>query len=379
MILLNKILLAIDFRNSSENIVENAIGMATVFSSEISLIHVLEDDIKDPKIKSLLQEAVMERLNVIKKKIEDKGIQTGKLILEYGTFYDKISEAADTMNANMIIIGSAEKLKDDSFKLGVTAEKIIRKSDKPVWVIKEDIPLNIKNILCPVDFSVHSSRALNNAITLARRFSAKLTVFNAYKEISTGPLNLTLNLEKENERKKAESEKMFDSFLSKFNLIDLEWEKVIRKGEPAKEILSAISDFNIDLLVMGTTGKYGLGKMVLGSVTEKVIREVPCSFITLKSEDIIDLQLETEIRDLKSHFAVAEQLVKDGFFEDAINEYKICLTINHMHIPSLIGISKIYKLKGNTEKELKYKELAEEVRAFISNRKIEAEIRKYLK
>jgi hypothetical protein len=50
-----------------------------------------------------------------------------------------------------------------------------------------------------------------------------------------------------------------------------------------------------------------------------------------------------------------------------------------MHIPSLIGISKIYKLKGNTEKELKYKELAEEVRAFISNRKIEAEIRKYLK
>jgi universal stress protein E len=114
--------------------------------------------------------------------------------------------------------------------------------------------------------------------------------------------------------KKAESEKMFDSFLSKFNLIDLEWEKVIRKGEPAKEILSAISDFNIDLLVMGTTGKYGLGKMVLGSVTEKVIREVPCSFITLKSEDIIDLQLETEIRDLKSHFAVAEQLVKDGFF-----------------------------------------------------------------
>jgi universal stress protein E len=203
MILLNKILLAIDFRNSSENIVENAIGMATVFSSEISLIHVLEDDIKDPKIKSLLQEAVMERLNVIKKKIEDKGIQTGKLILEYGTFYDKISEAADTMNANMIIIGSAEKLKDDSFKLGVTAEKIIRKSDKPVWVIKEDIPLNIKNILCPVDFSVHSSRALNNAITLARRFSAKLTVFNAYKEISTGPLNLTLNLEKENERKKS--------------------------------------------------------------------------------------------------------------------------------------------------------------------------------
>ncbi len=58
------------------------------------------------------------------------------------------------------MIGSGEKSKNDIFRLGTTAEKIIRKSDKPVWVVKKDNPLNVKNILCPVDFSPESKRAL---------------------------------------------------------------------------------------------------------------------------------------------------------------------------------------------------------------------------
>jgi nucleotide-binding universal stress UspA family protein len=379
MILLNKILLAIDFRNSSENIVENSIGMGKVFSSEIVLIHVLDDDVKDEKIKLLLNEAVMKRLKVIRDKIESEGLKTGDPILEYGSFYDKITQTADNINANLIIIGSAEKLEDDTFKLGITAEKIIRRSDKPVWVIKKDNPLNVKNILCPVDFSKHSIRALKNAITLARRFKAELIIISVYKEVSFGPLNLTLNLDKENERVRSESIKMFDSFLKGFTLTDLDWKKEIQKGDPATKILEAISKHKSDLLVMGTTGKSGLSKMIMGSITEKVIREVPCSFITLKSEDIINLQLETEIRDIESHYNVAKQLVNDGFYREAINEYKICLNISNMHTPSLIGIANVYEKLNDSENAKKYKDNAKKVQMWLSDRKIEAEIRKSYK
>ncbi len=379
MKLLNKILLAVDFRNSSDNIVDNAIRIGRVFSSEIILIHVLDDDIQDKKIKLLLNEAVIKRLNIIKDKIESEGIKTGEPILEFGSFYEKISKTADNINANIIIIGSAEKLKGDVFKLGVTAEKIIRKSDKPVWVIKEDIPLTVKNILCPVDFSRHSKRALKNAITIARRFNAKLIIFNVAKDVSAVPLKLNFNLDKENERVMSTHVKMLDSFLKDFNLTDLNRRKEIRKGDPATEILKAISKYKIDLLIMGSTGKSGLSKMIMGSVTEKVIREVRCSFITLKSENIIDLQLENEIQDIESHFNIAGQLVNDGFFKEAINEYKICLNINHMHIPSLIAISKIYKKSENPEKAEKYKNMADDVLKMTLNRKIEAEIRKSYK
>ncbi|MCF6184137.1 MAG: universal stress protein [Bacteroidales bacterium] len=379
MKLLNKILLAVDFRNSSDNIVDNAIRIGRVFSSEIILIHVLDDDIQDKKIKLLLNEAVIKRLKIIKNKIESEGIKTGEPILEFGSFYEKISKTADNINANIIIIGSAEKLKGDVFKLGITAEKIIRKSDKPVWVIKEDIPLTVKNILCPVDFSRHSKRALKNAITIARRFNAKLIIFNVAKDVSVVPLKLNFNLDKENERVMSTHVKMLDSFLKDFTLTDLNRRKEIRRGDPATEILKAISKYKIDLLIMGSTGKSGLSKMIMGSVTEKVIREVRCSFITLKSENIIDLQLENEIQDIESHFNIAGQLVNDGFFKEAINEYKICLNINHMHIPSLIAISKIYKKSDNPEKAEKYKNMADDVLKITLNRKIEAEIRKSYK
>ena len=379
MKLLDKILLAIDFRNSSENIVENAIGLAKTFTSKITIIHVLPDDVKDEKLKLLLNEAVIKRLEIIRNRIKNEGIKTGKPILEFGSFYDKITQVANNINANIIIIGSAEKLEEDVYKLGTTAEKIIQKSDKPVWVIKKDSLINVKSILCPVDFSPQSKRALKNAITVARRFNAELIIFSVYKEVSSGPLNIALNLDKENERIQSEHIKMFNSFLKGFNLTDLDWDKEIRKGDPAKEILAAISTYESNLLIIGTTGKSGLTRMILGSVTEKVIREVPCSFITVKSKNIIDLRLETEIRDIESHYKVAGQLLKDGFFDESINEYKVCLNINDMHIPSLNGIAKVYEKLEDNQNSRKYKYMAKNVLSRIWERKIEVEIRKFYK
>jgi two-component SAPR family response regulator len=117
----------------------------------------------------------------------------------------------------------------------------------------------------------------------------------------------------------------------------------------------------------------------MGSVTEKVIREVPCSFITLKSKDIIDLQLEAEIRDIGSHCRTARQLMKDGFLNESIDEFKVCLNINGMHIPSLNGIAKVYEKLGDSKNAEKYKNMARYVLSKIWDRKIEGEIRKFYK
>ena len=81
----------------------------------------------------------------------------------------------------------------------------------------------------------------------------------------------------------------------------------------------------------------------MGSVTEKVIREVPCSFLTLKSEDVINLQLDTDIKDLENLDRTAMQLMKDGFYEEAISQFKLCLNINNMHVPAYFGIAKVYE------------------------------------
>ena len=379
MKLLEKILLAADFSQSTDNLVENAIGLAKTFQSQIILIHVLPDDITNEKARLLLNDAAINQLELINDKIKSEGVETDNPILEYGNHFDKIIKTADNIHANVIVIGAGEKTKDDVFQLGTTAEKIIRKSTKPVWIVKNNSPLDVKNILCPVDFSTESKRALKNAIIMARRFNAELIILSVYEMIYSDSLKLKLDWDEEIEYIKLEHEKEFNSFLEGFNLTDLNWDREIAKGLPSEEILKAISLYNTDLLIMGTTGKSGLNRIVMGSVTEKVVREVPCSFITIKSEDIIDLRLGTKIRDIETHYNIAKQLMRDGFLRESINEYKICLSINDMHIPSLHGISKVYKKLNEEQRVQKYKSMVKEVVGRIWDREIEDEIRKSYK
>lgn len=283
---LRKILLATDFSNSNDNLIKNAIIIAKAFQSEIIIVHVLPDEIKNEKVKELLNESAINKLSEIKNKIKMEDLKINDSILKYGVHFDEIIQLADIVNVNLILIGSGEKTKNDMFQLGSTAERIIRKSNKPVWVIKEGTLQNIKSILCPVDFSDESKRALNSAITLAQKFNAELIVFSVYELADTDSLRYRFDWDEYKNSLRSLHMEEFNSFLEGFDLIDLNFKIETKGGNPAKEILQAIKKHKSDILIMGTTGKSGISKILMGSVTEKVIRELPCTFITLKSEDL---------------------------------------------------------------------------------------------
>jgi len=376
MKLLKRILVATDFSNTSDNVVGNAIDMAKIFESEIALIYVLPTDVKNKKANDLLREFASKQLNTINEKIREKGIETLAPFLEYGDFSEKIIDISEKINANIIFIGAGEKLENNVFKLGSNADKIIKKSNKPVFVVKNEKPLGIKKILCPVDFSLESKRALKNAITLSRRFKSELTILSIYEISHLFSIRNKINIDEQIEYLRKDCQTELDSFLKEFTLTGLKVTKEIKKGAPATEILNVIKTHNYDLLIIGTTGKSGISRILMGSVTEKVIREIPTSFITLKNEDLIILEIDSKIRDIESHFNVAQQLFKDGFFEESISEYNKCINISFMHIPSLQGLSKVYGKLGDSINEKKYKAMVTEILDKMYNEKIESEIRK---
>jgi len=373
MKLLKNILVAIDFSESTENELNNAIQFAKMFNSKITLIHVLPDDIDNEKVKTLVNKAATSQLKEINNKIISEEIETGDPILEHGRYSDCIVNASDRINANLVIVGAGKKLEKDKFQLGITAENIIRKSDKPVFVIKNSQPLNINKIICPIDFSQESSRALNNAIIMARMFKAKLVVLSVYplfRQTFT-----KLDASKINEQRRKDHEIEFHEFKKPFNFVDVNFDMVIKGGDPALEILKSIKETKADLVIMGTTGRSGINKVLMGSVTEKVVREMLCSFITLKKADVITLEIDSKIQDIENHYATAEKLFEKGFFDESLNQYKICLDINYTHIPSLKGIVKVYKKLGDNEKARKYQETVKNILDQIWNMKIEKEVR----
>ncbi|MCW5518257.1 universal stress protein [Aureitalea sp. L0-47] len=376
MKLLEKILVALDFSNSSENVLANAIEMAKIFDSTIIPIHILPDNISNDKVRESLQETTVTKLQEVEKQISDEGVSVKKSLLMTGTPYKAITRAALDTGANLILMGSGETKKSDSFRLGTTAQRVIHRSEKPVFIIKEGVLLNVHHILCPVDFSPTSKRALNNAITMARRFKSELTILAVCEPEGSNWFFSEKEQEREIEHQYSMHKKDLDSFLKDFNLRDLNWTKEIPKGNPSEEILSSISRKMIDLLVIGTAGRTGINRMLMGSVTEKVVREVPCSFLTLKSQDVISLQLETDMRDIQELHETAMKLIDDGFYDQAIGHLEACLSISAIHVPAHRGLAKAYEKLGEQEKANKYRANVRDILDQMWNQKIEDEVRK---
>jgi nucleotide-binding universal stress UspA family protein len=376
MKILDKILFAQDFMSNSKSLESVAITLAQTFNSTIVPIHVLPSDIVNKKVKSLLEDAATSKLKVSAQNMKQNNVSVEDPIVKSGTPHDVIGMSASAVNANLILVGSGENKSEDKFKLGITTERIIQYSEKPVLVIKEDDNFNVKTMLCPVDFSNPSKRALNNAIIIARRLNAHLIVLSVSEEQTSSWFSSKEELKKENQERFEKHKEDFETFLAQFNFNDLNWSKLELLGNASNEILNTINTKGVDLLIMGTVGRTGLNRLVVGSVTEKVIREVPCSFLTLKSQDAISLNLETHIKDFETLFKAGQQLEKDGFYEEAIEQYRASLGINTMHVPAYSAIAKLFDKLNKPEKAALYRKSANEIKERIWYSKVEEEVRK---
>jgi nucleotide-binding universal stress UspA family protein len=147
---------------------------------------------------------------------------------------------------------------------------------------------NIKKILVPVDFSENSRIALDWAMSFADKLDAKVILFHALdmpaelKERAERHKLLNKDAQK---RVKEEAGKYLLAFADKYDEDRISVAPEIAEGKPFVEIIKAARNYDVDLIVMGTHGRTGLQKMLIGSVAEKVVRKAPCPVLTVKHPD----------------------------------------------------------------------------------------------
>ncbi len=140
----------------------------------------------------------------------------------------------------------------------------------------------IKTILFPTDFTEASVKVLPYATYLADKLGAKLMVLFVVEELSKYanfyvPHSALDNLEAElmeSARKKMES--FVEDYFEDFPV-----ETIIRRGDVPEEIIKVAEEKGADLIVMGTHGRKGLEKVILGSVAERVVKGAPCPVMTV--------------------------------------------------------------------------------------------------
>ncbi len=145
--------------------------------------------------------------------------------------------------------------------------------------------ITFKKILCPIDYSDCSAKALRYAAGLALRDSARLYLMHVIDkriydyggpiyEVRPSPDEKTIAHLKE---KLAES-------VPKEIVGDIDVETIITVGIPAQEIVNAADDNEVDVIVMGTHGRTGITHVVMGSVAENVVRKAICPVLTVRQD-----------------------------------------------------------------------------------------------
>ena len=127
--------------------------------------------------------------------------------------------------------------------------------------------------------------------------------------------------------------------------------------------------------MMGSAGKSGLKRFFIGSVAEKVMRKVPCSFIVIKSESLISLDLEKGLTDIDSLFQEGVQLEKDGYTDEAIAIWKQCTSKNEYYLKAWAAIAVVYESLGDKENAKKYTDIRNRIQRSIWDTQVEADLR----
>jgi len=147
--------------------------------------------------------------------------------------------------------------------------------------------IKLKKILFPTDFSETSQEAASYAISFGREFKAKVFVLHVVNEkIFTEGLNMprVVSIEELQKEMTAEARRRLKTLVPAEEAEGLDWETVIRQGEPFLEIIRFAREEDIDLIVIGTHGRSGFEHIIFGSTAEKVVRKAPCPVLSVRPE-----------------------------------------------------------------------------------------------
>lgn len=136
--------------------------------------------------------------------------------------------------------------------------------------------IHIDRVLYPTDFSSYSNQAYFHAVRLAQQHGATLTVAFVYdpEKTTTPGSSGDAAADREYWQRQLEQIRPLDDTIPVNH--------VLLEGDPATQLVQFVREQRMNMVVMGTHGRSGLDRLLMGSVAEKVLREAPCSVLVVK-------------------------------------------------------------------------------------------------
>jgi CPA2 family monovalent cation:H+ antiporter-2 len=299
MIQIRRILCATDFSDHSRHAFGQAVALAHWYEAEITLLHIIPrvpsatafPPVVNPlTLDPISRSRILEELRRFGQPAAAAGVRF-EAVLRDGGAAPQILEVARTLPADLLVLGTHGRGGFERLVLGSVAEKVLRKADCPVLIVPPPeadaatpSPLFAK-ILCPVDFSPSSVKALEYALSLAQEAKASLTVLHVVEWSPAEEVREHRHFDAPAYRRYLEEEasRLLRAAVPEEARLWCETSERVATGKAAIEIERAAREEKADLIVMGVQGRGAVDLMLFGSTTHHVIRESHLPVLTIRS------------------------------------------------------------------------------------------------
>ncbi len=279
-----KILVAIDGSESSRNALRQAFRLAVEEKCWITVTSVVPPYSGDldltgvGDVRALLAKPCRDALDDAKQLAETERALI-KTVAEEGESYERIVDLADAENADVIVMGRRGLHKMERALMGSVTARVIGHTQRDVLVVPLGATLGWKRVLVGTDGSRFSGLAVDKAIAFAKAYGGDLVVLSVVdvptEFYAEAPQAVDDMVRKAKEYTAAVKEKAAAA--------GVRAESYVGEAESWEAIINLSKEQSADMIVMGSHGRTGLRRLLMGSVTEKVIGHAACPVLVVKS------------------------------------------------------------------------------------------------
>ena len=277
-----KLLVGVDGSGSSMHALEESFRLTKTGTLVVAVAPPFTVDLKigaEGEIQKLLKEPCETALT----KATELGRAAGAEIIgicAMGQPYQRLVDLSDSEGCDLIVMGAKGMLSLEKALMGDTTAKVIGYSVKDVLVVPEKATLGFDKILVSTDGSEYSRRATARALDFAESYGSALTIVSIV-EIASEIYSIAPQVV---EQKVQQTEEFVAGIRKQAEARGIKAVGFVRDGESAYNIINELAkQEQVGLIVVGSHGRTGLKRFLMGSTAERVIAQASCPVLVVKS------------------------------------------------------------------------------------------------
>lgn len=270
---LRRVLAATDGSEHGMNAVASGVSCARHSGAKLDVVLVVEAVMMPLGIETAAvhdQTYAKDLRERVEEQMEEAGASGAELHVRDGLAAPAITQVAEELDVDLIIVGAHPRPAVARFLVGSTAERVLRMAHRPTLVATEGRTEPFKRILVSLDLSGQSQRVLEAAVTLAEQCGAELKA--VYVQDRLTPMLLEAALFDEKESRHHANEELKRAVARVPMPSEVMVSREVREGHAGHEILHAADEWDADLIVMGSHGFGFFNRLLLGSISLYVLR-----------------------------------------------------------------------------------------------------------